>query len=313
MGSFFYLSLFFCAGPILLLIVCVRMLWQCLVIPGTPREPVCGRCGYGVEGLSTLMCPECGADLLVAGISTRAILMRSRGSTLWAVIAWTLVWFTFAGGGFMTFGSMLITRRAMAQASTMTQTWTNTLTPKSGAAASVIVATEMRMATSNKAAAILVTLTLNDGSAWDMRIDPSAGEYSVIRPDKTEAIPSTSLGPGAAGAFFAAAGLDITSAAIKNEADDLDVVIKSIQMSPYTTADQLSLTAYTAAPVSYTSSGTPALGIGPDAMMFAIAGAVFLVFWIVGIALILVRRRAIERTLDLRPAPRTAADHSPGM
>lgn len=31
--------------------------------------PVCGQCGYSTHGLTTLICPECGSDLRVVGIS----------------------------------------------------------------------------------------------------------------------------------------------------------------------------------------------------------------------------------------------------
>jgi len=35
--------------------------------PGSP-DPSCGKCGYGVRGLPTLRCPECGSDLKEVGI-----------------------------------------------------------------------------------------------------------------------------------------------------------------------------------------------------------------------------------------------------
>ncbi len=31
-------------------------------------DPVCGKCGYIVRGISTLTCPECGSDLREVGI-----------------------------------------------------------------------------------------------------------------------------------------------------------------------------------------------------------------------------------------------------
>ena len=35
---------------------------------GSSSDMTCGKCGYGVRGLSQLSCPECGADLREVGI-----------------------------------------------------------------------------------------------------------------------------------------------------------------------------------------------------------------------------------------------------
>lgn len=52
-------------------------------------EPVCGQCGYRVQGLPTFTCPECGADLREVGIETpqhaRPLGPLSRG------LLWTLI------------------------------------------------------------------------------------------------------------------------------------------------------------------------------------------------------------------------------
>ncbi len=53
------------------------------------QEPVCGKCGYLVKGLTTFTCPECGSDLREVGIVTSG--MRTPLSPLARAIIWTIV------------------------------------------------------------------------------------------------------------------------------------------------------------------------------------------------------------------------------
>ena len=60
---------------------------------GKVTHPVCGGCGYAVEGLEVLRCPECGCDLREVGIMTPTM---SRGLSPGAVavlaaVAWTML------------------------------------------------------------------------------------------------------------------------------------------------------------------------------------------------------------------------------
>jgi hypothetical protein len=56
-------------------------------------EPSCGQCGYAVEGLETLKCPECGADLRKVGIVTPQAGRGWRPFVLVVILglAWTLL------------------------------------------------------------------------------------------------------------------------------------------------------------------------------------------------------------------------------
>mgnify|MGYP005845222723 CR=1 FL=1 len=51
--------------------------------PGGGEGNQCGRCGYPVRGVSTLNCPECGADLREVGIAS----IRRGG----VVLPWVLI------------------------------------------------------------------------------------------------------------------------------------------------------------------------------------------------------------------------------
>jgi hypothetical protein len=60
--------------------------------PGRVAQPSCGRCGYAVEGLETLRCPECGGDFRAVGIRTpemTGLTPQTRVKLL--VLAWTII------------------------------------------------------------------------------------------------------------------------------------------------------------------------------------------------------------------------------
>jgi hypothetical protein len=63
--------------------------------PATPvaSAPRCGSCGYDTTGLTTLTCPECGADLRAAGITRGGPaypFAKFAGSVLALLVAWVL-------------------------------------------------------------------------------------------------------------------------------------------------------------------------------------------------------------------------------
>jgi hypothetical protein len=67
--------------------------------------PACGACGYNTTGLTDLVCPECGADLRVAGI-TRG--RRSSGTLAGFVVAAVLLLAAWAFVGFTLFGAVVM-------------------------------------------------------------------------------------------------------------------------------------------------------------------------------------------------------------
>ena len=82
---------FFIAG-----ITIVRAL---TVPPGYEKrnDGQCGACGYVIGTLIAQQCPECGCDLLKAGVITRRMFIRLRGSTAIAIAAWSVIVFSTAG------------------------------------------------------------------------------------------------------------------------------------------------------------------------------------------------------------------------
>lgn len=51
----------------------------------------CAACGHRITIVTAGRCPECGGDFLVHGLTTRALATRYRGSTVEALLAWTVL------------------------------------------------------------------------------------------------------------------------------------------------------------------------------------------------------------------------------
>lgn len=73
--------------------------WVVVVPARRPiSEPVCEKCRYPVAGLGAPRCPECGADLLTAGILTPAAAFEFRARLPGALLALWLLWIAAAAG-----------------------------------------------------------------------------------------------------------------------------------------------------------------------------------------------------------------------
>lgn len=82
---------------IIAIVLAIMAVWRAVVPPsGTPRTAGCGSCGYELGTTAAGRCPECGADLLRAGIATRATAVRLASSLPAALTGWTLIVVTAA-------------------------------------------------------------------------------------------------------------------------------------------------------------------------------------------------------------------------
>ncbi len=87
--------------------VAVNMIYRALTVPpGYERkfDGQCGACGYTLGSLSAQQCPECGADLLKAGVVTRRMFIQLRGSTTMAIAAWSVLVFSIGGTSLAVWG-----------------------------------------------------------------------------------------------------------------------------------------------------------------------------------------------------------------
>ena len=309
MGSMWPLSIFGCFGPILgllLLAECCRVLWISLVRPSRPREAECGKCGYAIAGLTQPKCPECGADLTIVGVNTAMLALRHRGSTFGALLAWTAL-AACVGLVSVTFVGIFAYRYSTAvAASASNQVWTTQLFPKSGAYSQVLYTSSVSWGAPSSTQ-LTLELTRKDATTCTLRYDSTTGKYSIVDPAGS-ASPDAPLTSGSTTAFFKAAELDLNDTAIAAEAQELDTVLKVVSMSPYTMPSQLNLNAFAAASTNFSQAGTTTAarqsGWTNEALPVLAVGAVAFLVWMVGIVLIVLRRR---RLLSGDTA------HSPGM
>ena len=89
---FGWFGLMFLLVPLALMVGCLVgliFLWVRALRRSRGDLPTCGRCGYAARGVSTLNCPECGADYREVGIVTP----KQRGSVgpVLFVILWTVL------------------------------------------------------------------------------------------------------------------------------------------------------------------------------------------------------------------------------
>jgi hypothetical protein len=263
MTSMWAFSFLGCFGPLVILglaAVCIRSLWLALATPSkVPTEPSCGRCGYSVTGLTTPECPECGADLRIVGINTRALALKHRGGLGGAILAWTILWGS-AGFVFLSFGAVFLIRPMAQSVAATPQTWSTPMYPNSKAYASVSLIQQMAFGGPGKPSGTTLDLALADGSVWKMAVNGPTKSYTITDPAGTPVTAGANYVPGSTAAFFKAAGLDPTDPRIGAEAAELRSVVDVVLLSPFTRPSQMNLSEFTA--------GSPAFSGGP-AMMAA--------------------------------------------
>lgn len=288
-----------CLSPVLLIglvAICIRMLWLSLMPPSKmSREAACGSCGYSVAGLTTPACPECGADWRDAGITTPALIMRHRGGTGGAIVAWTIL---AVGAGLIVtaFFGIFYTRQMVTTMTTKPQTWTTPLTPASKAYANVDVLSSSMMSGRGGATSVGLELTLLDGLLWKIDVDATTKTWIVTSPSAAGRALTGAYGAGSVGAFLKTAGLDTTDPKIAAEAAELERVVDIQLMSPYTQPSQMTLTAFTVGTPSFSGVSAATWNpMGAASTGFILLGLAFLwlIVYIVGIVLIVARRKKL--------------------
>lgn len=79
-------------GFVIAVALAIMAVWRAVVPPsGTPRTAGCGSCGYELGTTAAGRCPECGADLLRCGITTRSAAVRLASSLPAALTGWTFI------------------------------------------------------------------------------------------------------------------------------------------------------------------------------------------------------------------------------
>jgi hypothetical protein len=102
---------------VLFFFVAVNVLYRALTVPpgfDKHNDGHCAACGYVLGTLSDQRCPECGVDLLKAGVLSRRMFIQLRGSSFGAIAAWTVLFFSFAGTAVAVWGGVVQTNQMMS-------------------------------------------------------------------------------------------------------------------------------------------------------------------------------------------------------
>ncbi len=101
---------------VLFFFVALNVIYRAVTVPSgfdKENDGQCAACGYVLGSLSHQQCPECGVDLLKAGVITRRMYMQLRGSTAGALAAWSILFFSTAGTALAIWGSVINTNQVM--------------------------------------------------------------------------------------------------------------------------------------------------------------------------------------------------------
>ena len=289
----FFYGLMSMVSPLLGLVLiawAVVTVWRAVVLPrGTRREPACEKCKYAVADLASFTCPECGSDLRTVGIVTPAIEATRRGSYTTAILAWTFlcgaaIYIVFI----LSFFFVGISNIATTSANAIT-TWTQTLTPNSGAYQSVELAYDSNW--QSIAGPMDITLLLADGSEHRITLDP--GPMKVAGLDDANNI---DWDADTIEVWFEKAGLDITDPEIAAEAAETSRVVDLTIMAP-TSGYSLTLSHHTSQFVPISGAASTGFATGSrffDGWQWVLSGmALMLVIYVLGIIAIVRRRRKL--------------------
>lgn len=315
--------------PLLIAAVMVYTLVVSLTRPRRYRpHPACERCGYAVTGLASLHCPECGTDLRAGGIITPAMEARRRGSTLGAILAWTVLMagavFLIANIAFVAIGvSTARTAAATAAATTaapgggptgLMTVMSEDLRPNSGAYPMVRYTLSNTPAFDGGAGAILVSLSLpgvGGGTPTFTATSPtgapgaSGAAASFSWTDPLGRVVGTGSTPTVDDvlAWMRAAGVDSPAPGATAEAAEL---LGLLTQSAIPAGSAYSGTAFT--PGGTTVTTMPA-ALAPTMFNWAFAAVALVVVgavvvWALGVWLIVWRRRRMFRDLTAGTAAR---------
>lgn len=120
-GELFFTLLPFVPASMLVLfgVVLVQVLYRALFVPpgfDRKQDGHCAACGYVLGALEDQRCPECGVDLLRAGILTRRMFIQLRGSSVGAISCWTVLVFALGGVALAIWGSSVQSKYWMSNA-----------------------------------------------------------------------------------------------------------------------------------------------------------------------------------------------------
>lgn len=297
-------------STLLVAVLCILALVRALVAPpGMGKMASCGACGHSLHALDSGRCPECGADLTKSGVATPAMLVRLRGSTFEAILAWTILvagvgsviggivfWFIAMNsfGGAAGNGPLNITMSLSPQAnwnagqSTPVANYTIDMTidvdvDSRGAATSGTIEAALWMA----------------GNEHVLELDAKTSSWALLDATGAELQSAATFDDKSVEALYVAAGLDTTNADIQTQMADLSSAFARAQRRPHLIASTFN-TGGASAGLSQTAMNYNSFNAGPGFGGYElVSAAIFLVALAIygaGIVFIVIRRGRLMRS-----------------
>ncbi len=289
----------------LLAILCALIIGRAVFVPSEARRgATCGACGHQITEVAQGRCPECGALLLRAGLITRPMLLRHRGSLAAALLAWTVLVITVASWG----GSALMQAVFMQQTSGPTKTRIvkeQSFEPGDGfEPARYTIRFDINVVLDRssdiESGTIEVSLRVPGKKKSVATIDPALTRCTVQDPDGKEVSTGQHFDAAAAAALYTASGLDPADPRHAKEADILYELVQTALADPQNFEQTFQLDRLGApSPLRSTGGGSSMSPIGDSSGLpiWAVVSMVStLAVYAAGcIALILLRRRMVSQ------------------
>ena len=298
------------ASLLLVAVLCILVLVRALVAPpGMDKMASCGACGHNLHSVEPGRCPECGADLTKSGVATPAMLVRLRGSTFEAIIAWTIL---IAGLGSVV-GGVILSMMAMGSAFggaagngpvniTMTLSPQPNFSAGGNSAANYTIDMVIDVDVDSKGAANSGTIEAvlwHAGDEHILKLDAKDDSWALLDISGDEVQASQTFDDTSIVALYAAAGLDITDADIQTQMDDLGATFGRARRRPNLVGSTFSTGSPTGGGLSQSGMSYNSFGMSPGFGGYEVGAAIIALvtfaIYVVGIVLIVIRRGRLMR------------------
>ncbi|MEM1165222.1 MAG: hypothetical protein AAGI30_02920 [Planctomycetota bacterium] len=305
---------------------------------GAGKHAACGSCGYELNALAqhgaVTRCPECGADLLKAGVVTPNLAMRMGGSLAAAVLGWTILTTTITGIGYgiaISIG-MAVTGGGFMSGTPQPLTKQVTIEPQSynrgNATDDYAIDFDIDVQQSSffgpaQSGTVTIELFAASASVATAELDVSTGDWVLTDAAGAELARTAVFDAATADTLLAEAHLPLTDPAISNERDQLVDLARDAPRSPddfetnlWQSAGPNQLGGLQSRSVSSASGGFNPFNSGSLVTELWIPLASLLIgltLYITGLVLIVRRRRSITNVQmrSASPAPSTSPPPDP--
>jgi len=281
----------------------IREVWRATTRGGVPRQAVCGACGYPVEGLNAGTCPECGRAIAEVGVCTPALASRHRSSGLGVVVSWTYL-HAIAGTVLAYVWALTAMSGAWISSAQTTLSITASLSSTPGMNLAVYANEFPGAGGGSRTVNFNLGQTSAGNSVLTVNWVSGQSNMSLTKNDGTFV---SYTGDKPIEALFEDAGLNLADPVVVQEAAELQALLDWFQTTPESSWDggtQPALTSFQVSSRYYSPAGAGSSPNQARSRANIILGTIaigLLLFWFVGLVLILRRRRKLLAPLHQSP------------